>query len=273
MLRRSRRDYLSTQQQVRRATIPVVREGNGLKFMSAGARFFAGLFLAMFAQTFVPQCRANESGWFLERESALNGKSVTRVSASGYMIDYPTKGYTFVMSAPEWKPTNYNKASKIYYKGTVTEYIVKMTHSLMVGGIHDIDSEHWSKPQTCLLDGKRAVKYVFRAKNPDATVKVAECWFATEIPVAPAVSELEAGIDRVPREPHLLIRLVFHKFSSASDQGHIIIETKLCKKMDIAPNTYACPKGYRFVSGPVEVVMGNIGKDVIDEIIDTPVHH
>jgi hypothetical protein len=239
--------------------------------MSVGARFFIGLLLAAVVQVFVLRCyAANESGWFLNQDSPLHGGAILHVSATGVKIEYK-HGYTFVMSAPEWTPVAYTDSSKIYCKSSIRDYLVKMTHSLMVSGLQDIDSENWSRPQPCLLDGRPTVKYTYRAKRPETRVQAAECWFSTEIPVSRALAEISTGLNRTPRDPHLLIRYILHK--SVGDHGIVVIETAQMKKCIIPPNCYSYPKNYRFVSNPVQVVMGNVGQDIMDEIIQSPIHH
>jgi hypothetical protein len=224
---------------------------------------------AFLAQILAPQCYANESGWLLNQESLLHGRCVTCLSASGIKVDYK-KGYTLVMAAPEWKPVSYNARSKLYYTATVTQYIVKMTQTLMVSGVFGTDNEHWGKPQSCLLNGNPAVKYHFLDKKPRARVKEADCWFSSEVPVSQAVSDMQTGINHVPHIPYALIQIVAH--TNVGDEGHILLHTTLCKKVVVPSGTYSYPKGYRLVGDPVQVVMGDIGKDIMDDMIESPVN-
>jgi len=238
--------------------------------MSVATIFFKALALAIVAQIVVPQCYANESGWFLDQKSPLNGGAVLHVSATGIKIEY-NHGYTFVMSAPEWNPVAYTDSSKIYCKSSIRDYLVKITHSLMVSGLQDIDSDNWSRPQPCLLDGRPTVKYTYRAKRPETRVQAAECWFSTEIPVSKGIAEMSTGLNRTPRDPHLLIRYILHK--SVGDQGTVVVDTAQMKKCTIPPDCYSYPRNYRLVNDPVQVVMGNVGQDIMDEIIQSPIHH
>jgi hypothetical protein len=223
------------------------------------------LLLAVVAQVSARECYAKESGWSFTQANMVSGNCTGFVSASGCKLIFQKQGYTFLLAAPEWKAVVYNDRSKVYFKTTVKDYIAKVTRTMTVSGFEDIDSALWVKEKSCLLNGKPAVKYVYRAKKIGAAVKAAECWFSEEITVPPAFSELSTGLNRTPRNTHMLVRLVHHH--RADDIGKVMIDTTLSKKVVVPADCYSYPKNYRLTDNHMEVVMGNVAKQYIDEIL------
>jgi hypothetical protein len=233
--------------------------------MSVNARFFPGLILAMFAQTFVLQCYANEPGWRVTQLDEMCGKSIGYISPSGAKFVYKNQGYTFVTGAPEWKAVIYNEKSKIYFKTTIKNYLEELSRSTVVSGIHDVDPTLWVKAGPCMLEGRRCVKYVYHAKKPNAAVKTAECWFCEEIPDSPQVSEFIARLDLIPPLRCLPLRLVHHFVEG--DSGHVVIRTFSCEKIAIPSDCYSYPKDFRLASNIMQVAMGDLGKEMIEQVL------
>jgi len=229
--------------------------------------FFIGLLVVVL---YAPKCVAGEQAWSINQESATSGKVVVHLNARGVRLDYKS-GYSFLMAAPQWKPIAFNDKCKIYFTtSSITEYLEKLTSMVLLDWSHEIDSNSWGKAQACMLDGRPALKFSFRAKKPGGRVKAAECWFAKDIPVAPALSEFTTGYRRVPREPHLLIQYICHLQPGNEDIK--VVRTTLCKEVTIPSNTFVAPKGYRLVRDPMQVSMGSDGQEMLDDIIREPIH-
>jgi hypothetical protein len=232
--------------------------------MSVVTIFFKALALAILAQVLIPPCNANQSGWFLDQRNPINGPSLGYVSAKGCKFVHQKQGYTFVTSAPDWQAVVFNDDSKIYFKTTPKDYVIKLTQTIAVSGSQYIDTALWIKAPPCLLNGRPAVKYVYHAKKAGANPQTAECWFSKDIPVPPVLAELASGIERVPLEPHMLVRLVHHK---APGWNRIMLDTAVAKKVTIPPDCFSYPKDYRLAKNHMEVVMGGLGQEVIDQIV------
>jgi hypothetical protein len=210
------------------------------------------------------ECRANESGWLVNDKSPAFGKVSSYISPTGIKSTYNNQGYVIVTAAPEWKVVVYNDDSKTYFKTTIKDYARELTSAYAAVGLHDIDVRLWSKPQTCLFNGRAALKYTYRAKKADAFVQSAECWFAKDVPVPTAFAQFSAEINRVPCDPHLLLRLVRHRAGDSA--GDVTVDVKSVTKTTIPPNCYSYPKNYRLADNFLQVEMGNLGKDLIDEM-------
>jgi len=233
--------------------------------MFAMLKIFIGLLIALVAQTFVLQCYASESGWKVTQMGALCGRSIGYISLSGAKFVYLTQGYTFVIGAPEWNAVTYNEKCKIYSKTTINDYYEKLSRGTVISGLHDVDPTLWVKAGPCMLDGRRCLKYTYRAKKPNAAVKTAECWVCEEIPYSQQVADFIAKLDRIPPVRFMPLRLVHHFVEG--DSGHVVVRTIACEKIVIPPDCYSYPKGFRRANNFMEVVMGDIGKAILDDVL------
>jgi hypothetical protein len=225
-------------------------------------RLFLGLVLSAILQISTSECRADELGWKLDQTSHLTGDSITYVCTRGARTEFKKQGYTLITCAPEWKAFFFNDDSKLYYKTTLKDYVEKITHTTNVSGSNDVDTTGWVKTTPRILNGKKLEHYTYTAKNEFAEVKTAECWFSPEIPLAPPVAKLIEDINRTPPNSHMVIQIIY-RFNN-DHIGTTIIDTKSAERVQIPAGMFAYPKNYRPASNYMQVVMGKLGRTVMD---------
>jgi len=221
-----------------------------------------GLVLSAILQISTSECRAEELGWKLIQKSHLTGDSITYVCTKGARTEFKKQGYTLITCAPEWKAFFFNEDSKLYYKTTLKDYVEKITHTTNVSGSCDVDKSGWVKTAPSILNGKKLEHYTYTAKNEFAEVKTAECWFSPEISLAPPVAKLVEDINRTPPNSHMVIRVIYRL--NNDHIGTMIIDTKSAERVQIPAGMFAYPKNYLLASNYMQVVMGKLGKAVMD---------
>jgi len=223
------------------------------------------LLLTVVAAAMASRCAANESGWLLNQKSRITGECKLYISASGIKIVYEKQGYCFVSSAPDWQAVIYSDKNKIFYRTTLEDHAAQMTRGMKIGGNNDIDAALWKKAEPCMLNGYKTTRYVYRAKKIDAEIDWAECWSSDEIQVAKPLAQYISQVNHTPCNGHLSIRFIEHYRGDIKKKAPRISTTNV-EKITIPVGCYSWPKNYRQAASYMQVVMGEAGAEVLDDM-------
>lgn len=211
-------------------------------------------------------------GWVLDQSSQMLGKQTAIMSGAGCKVNNQELDITYVVTNPDFRVAVYSDSRKICYLTTMDGMLAgrRKQKAAMesIGQISGAKDTPYVKAATGTIAGLNATQYVSQSAHDnfdrivdglDGTKSkptVTEMWFTNDINVPAQFSRLSAN----PKNSNgLPSQGVLLRMASTTGDGvkMVTLDTVAARKVQINPNVFQFPAGYKAASSEMEVAYGD----------------
>ena len=219
---------------------------------------------------------SQETGWAIEQNDKLFGRTMTYISKRGLLRNFPQMGGSTVTLGPDWKLLFFSDETKMCCAMTMDDwrkFLSQATVGLRATVPESLIKQALTEGRSLTMNGLRATSYTLQTDRSDAgrssafnCVQTINVVLADEVVMPLSLAKVYSDCYCLPFSTRMPLQIE-HVYSPTHKTK--ILSTIKISSMPSTANMIRFPTGYKRAKSALEVTTGGLINDLLKDVVPT----